>query len=146
MSSEKGYYVNYGCGMHAPLEWYNYDASPTVLFERLPLLGKVYTKNKSRFPENVKHGNILKGLNLPPSSCKAIYCSHVLEHLTLEDFRIALKNTRDLLQPSGIFRFVLPDLRQLASDYLNDSSENAGTAFLKKTALGRGKKSKRCFW
>ena len=62
-------YVQYGCGFTAPAEWVNYDASPTLRFERLPVLGKLYTRNKQRFPDNVKYGDIVKGLPEKADSC-----------------------------------------------------------------------------
>lgn len=40
-----GIYVNYGCGFTAPKEWTNFDASPTLLWERIPVIGKMYPKN-----------------------------------------------------------------------------------------------------
>jgi len=104
------YYVQYGCGWSAPVGFRNFDASPTLRFERLPLLGKLYTKNNSRFPENVEYGDIVKGLPVPPTSCEAVYCSHVLEHLSLDDFRKALRNTHRILKSGGTFRLVVPDL------------------------------------
>lgn len=132
----KSLYVQYGCGRSAPQRWRNYDASPTVRFERLPVIGKLYTKNLERFPENVEYGDIVKGLPLPLDSCTAIYCSHVLEHLALEDFRSALKNTYRILQPGGLFRLVLPDLEYMAQKYLNDASPDASLIFMKETYLG----------
>ena len=61
-----GQYVQYGCGWSAPKEWRNFDASLTLRFERLPLIGHLYTKNESRFPGNVEYGDIVKGLPIPP--------------------------------------------------------------------------------
>ena len=46
--------LHIGCGMNAPEDFDNYDASPTLKFERIPILGKLYTKNATRFPENAK--------------------------------------------------------------------------------------------
>lgn len=83
-------YVQYSCAWCAPAGWTNFDASPTLRFERLPIIGNLYTKNENRFPENVEYGDIVKGLPVPDDSCKGIYCSHVLEHLSLSDFRVAL--------------------------------------------------------
>src|SRR5437870_12219189 len=118
MKSSKGYRVQYGCGLNAPLGWKNFDASPTLRFERLPLLGRQYTKNERRFPDNIEYGDIVKGIPLPKHSCEAIYASHVLEHLSLRDFRVALGNTYDLLADGGVFRAVIPDLEILARRYL----------------------------
>lgn len=93
MSSKESAFVQYGCAWSAPESWRNFDASPTLRFERIPVVGKLYTKNESRFPENVEYGDITKGLPVNDTSCDAVYCSHVLEHLSLSDCRVALKNT-----------------------------------------------------
>ena len=76
-------YIQYGCGLSAPMEWRNFDASPTLRFERLPVIGQFYTKNDKRFPTNVEYGDIVKGLPVEINSCKGVYCSHILEHLSL---------------------------------------------------------------
>lgn len=130
-------YVQYGCGMSAPPSWKNYDASPTLRFERIPVLGKLYTKNASRFPANVEYGDIVKGLPLPERSCAGLYSSHVLEHLALEDFRIALKHSFAVLQPGGIFRLVVPDIEVLARKYLESDDPEACEIFIRATSLGR---------
>ena len=100
----KSDYVQYGCGVFAPEGWRNFDASPTLRFERLPLVGRLYTRNQTRFPVNVEHGDIVKGLPVGRGTCRALYCSHVLEHLTLEDARLALRHTREMLREDGCFR------------------------------------------
>lgn len=130
-------HVQYGCGWSAPIGWKNFDASPTLRFERLPLVGKLYTKNKSRLPENAEYGDIVKGLPVPPESCNTVYCSHVLEHLSLEDSRKALRNTHGMLKIGGIFRLVLPDLEYLAKKYLDDTSPEAALIFMRETSLGQ---------
>lgn len=129
-------YVQYGCGWSAPKEWRNFDASPTLRFERLPLIGRLYTKNKSRFPENVEYGDIVKGLPVPAKSCKGVYCSHILEHLSLNDFRVALRNTHKILRDDGIFRLVLPDLEYSARRYIHNPANEAALEFMRETSLG----------
>lgn len=129
-------YVQYGCGWCAPETWLNFDASPTLRFERLPLVGVLYTRNAKRFPPNVRYGDITRGLPVAPNSCSAIYCSHVLEHLALDDFEAALQNTFKYLKPDGVFRFVLPDLEQLARDYLADDSAQGASRFMESSCLG----------
>ena len=104
------FFVQYGCGFSAPNSWRNFDASPTLRFERVPVLGRLYTRNSSRFPENVEHSDIVKGLLLSDESCKAIYCSHILGHLSLTDCKIALTNTFRVLRNDSVFRLVVPDL------------------------------------
>jgi predicted SAM-dependent methyltransferase len=133
-----GRYVQYGCGFTAPDSWINYDASPTLRFEKLPVLGKLYTRNQQRFPENVKYGDIVRGLPEKPAGCDGIYCSHILEHLSYNDFLSALKNTYMLLKPDGIFRGVVPDLRAAAVDYIknHDHQEAPAHEFMRNTMLG----------
>ncbi len=129
-------YVQYGCGFSSPEKWRNFDASPTLRFEKIPLLGKFYKKNKIRFPDNVKYGDILKGLPVADHSCQGVYCSHILEHLALEELRMALANTYRMLLPGGYFRFVLPDLEYYIKSYVNDPSPDASLLFMKNTSLG----------
>jgi len=137
-------YVQYGCGMSAPKSWKNFDASPTLRFERMPIIGKLYTKNSSRFPENVEFGDIVRGLPVTTDSCIGVYCSHILEHLCLEDFREALKNTYKILKYGGCFRLVLPDLEYSIKQYLDNSnsSTDASLSFLRETYLGKEKRSR----
>ena len=129
-------YVQFGCHHVAPPEWENFDASPTLRFERNSLLGRFYTKNETRFPANVMYGDIVKGLPVAAESCRAIYCSHILEHLPLSDFRRALRNTHALLQPGGVFRLVMPDLESCAKAYLADGKADAALTFMRATGLG----------
>ena len=67
--------VQYGCGSSAPEGWLNFDASLRV---RLGIRGKV-------FPRNVRYGDIVRGLPIKAikdGTAKAVYASHILEHLT----------------------------------------------------------------
>ena len=130
-------YVQYGCGHSAPKEWKNFDASPTLRFERLPVLGKLYSKNPQRFPLTVDYGDIVKGLPVPDGSCHGVYCSHVLEHLSLADFRTALRNTHRLLASGGRFRLVVPDLEYLAKAYLENPGDDAAHWFMRESWLGQ---------
>lgn len=129
-------YVQYGCGHHAPATWLNFDSSPTILLERLPVLGRFVTKNAARFPANVRRGNIVRGLPLPDAAADAVYCSHTLEHLALDELRAALRNTFRLLKPGGVFRFVLPDLEFIARRYVDNRDPQAAHRFMEESMLG----------
>jgi len=135
-------YVQYGCGWCAPDGWVNYDASPTLRFERIPVIGHFYTKNASRFPKNVRYGDIVKGLPIEPNSCRGIYCSHILEHLALDDCERALSNTFRYLQQGGSFRLVVPDLEQLVNEYLLKHSSEAAHEFMENACLGRKQRAR----
>jgi len=144
----KSLYVQYGCGFDAPDTWINFDSSPTLRFERLPLIGKLYTKNEKRFPDNIKYGNIVSELPIKNESCDGIYCSHVLEHLALKNFRKALENTYAYLKPGGIFRLVIPDLYCYAEEYMRAFSKGKNEAsmnFMKSSGLGIEEEKKGIF-
>jgi hypothetical protein len=135
-------YAQYGCGWDGAEGWLNFDASPTLRFERIPLLGLLYTKNQRRFPPNVKYGDIVKGLPIGISSCRGIYCSHVLEHLAFADFENALANTAKYLIPGGTFRMVLPDLEHLARLYLSSTEDLAAVKFMEASGMGKKHRSR----
>lgn len=133
-------YIQYGCGLSAPKEWINFDVSPTLRFQRMPILGIIFRKIiKPKFPKNIKYGDITKGLpGIQPNSCDGIYCSHVLEHLSLADFRTAINNTHILLKPGGIFRLVMPDFNNLVTSYIdqkNKKNPEACHIFMKNSGM-----------
>lgn len=132
-----GKYIDFGCGMGGSEKWRCFDASFTLRYERMPIFGRLYTKNKTRFPAYVKYGDIVKGLPIKEGDCDGVYCSHVLEHLSIADFRLALKNVYDYLKPGGTFRLVVPDLEKLARRYTESNSPNAAEEFMRSTGLGK---------
>jgi SAM-dependent methyltransferase len=135
-------YVQYGAGLSGPEEWSNFDASPSLQIQRLPLIGSLFKKIGPSFPATIHYGDIVKGLPIAPNSLEAIYCSHVLEHLSLQDFRLALSNTLGYLKPGGRFRLVLPDLEILAQGYLHSAEHDAALKFMTDTYLGHYERSK----
>lgn len=133
-------YVHYGCGAAAPKEWKNFDVSPTLRIQRIPMLGRMMRGLKrDLFARNVRYGNIINGLPVPNDSCDGVFCSHVLEHLSLADFRKALGNTHRIMKPGGLFRCVLPDLEWAARRYvkaMDNEETDASLRFMSATMLG----------
>ncbi len=133
--------LHYGCGMATAPGWTNYDASPTLWLQRLPVAGAVFRRFLTPvFPPEALFGNIVAGLSIPEDSCAAVYCCHVLEHLGLKDARRALQNTNRYLVPGGLFRIVVPDFEQLVANYLKQEEPDALSKFLTYTHLGRPEK------
>ena len=124
--------------MCAPDDWQNFDAGPAFwLQSRLPFITPLLTKRGfPAYPKNIKYGDVIKGLPIPEQSAAAVYCSHVLEHMSLEEFRTTLRNVFRYLRPGGTFRLVLPDLEQLAKSYLDDPDPGAASRFMEASYLG----------
>lgn len=132
-----GLYVNFGCGVTAPESWINFDASPTPRIERIAPFRWIVRRGKPRvFPANVRYGDIVKGLPIADASCAGVYCSHVLEHLSLNDFETALRNTYRVLRPRGVFRLVMPDLRAITEEYMANVEPDASIRFMKILQIG----------
>lgn len=131
-------YVQFGCGMCAPETWQNFDAGPAFwLQSRLPLLTPLLVKRGfPPYPKNIRYGDVIKGLPIAPQSADVVYCSHVLEHMALDEFRIALRNVFSYLRPGGTFRLVLPDLEQLIGIYTGDPTPAACSRFMQEAWLG----------
>ncbi len=136
--------MQYGCGyLSHPEGWINFDASPTLFLQRIPLIGYFARKFvKPCFPNNIIFGDILHSLPIEKERFKGIYCSHVLEHLSLEDFRTAIRNTYLDLVPDGIFRLVMPDLFYFAQQYFISDNPSASIDFMKDSMLGVTKRER----
>ena len=135
---ELGAYVQFGCGICAPTTWLNFDAGPAFWIEKnLPFLKPVLLRRGfPDYPANIRYGNVITGLPVPPGSACAVYCSHVLEHLALNEFRQTLRNVYSYLAPGGTFRAVQPDLEWLANSYLSSTDSEAASRFMRDSDLG----------
>ena len=91
-------YLNLGCGITYSNRWTNIDF--------------VSANN-----EVIAH-NLLKGIPCENNSFQVVYHSHVLEHFPKEK---AIEFTREcyrVLKPGGIIRVAIPDLEQIAINYI----------------------------
>lgn len=136
MNSDHNGYVQYGCGLSAPETWTNFDVSPTLRIQRIPLIGPFIARRRPNFPKNARYGDIVAGLPVARGSCEAVYCSHVLEHLALNDCRVALQNTFSILKPGGVFRCVLPDLEHFIRKYMQSNDADRAHRFMERANLG----------
>ncbi len=131
-------YIHLGCGWCAPAGWRNFDASPALRLERLPVIGRFLVKNAEPFPANVEFGDIVRGLPVPAGSCRGVYSSHVLGCFTLAELDRVLEHIRTYLRPGGVFRFCNADLEQMARAYLSAFPDAAASLkFVETTGLGR---------
>ena len=131
-------YVNIGCGHSVGADWENYDASPTLRLERLPVLGRLVKKNKNRFPPEARPGDITRGPIGAPGTVSAVFCSHMLEHVSHEYMQNSLKHIHMMLTPGGVFRLIVPDLSIRAHMYVQKLGQpEAASRFLEMSDLGQ---------
>jgi hypothetical protein len=137
-------YVQFGCGLSAPTTWRNFDAGPAFWIEKnLPFLkGAVVRRGFPNYPANIEYGDVVRGLPVEERSANGVYCSHVLEHLALNEFRTTLLHVLSYLKPGGIFRLVVPDLEQIARVYVSSERPDAAITFMRDAHLGEANKSR----
>ena len=140
-------FVNIGCGM-APTEgWKNFDNSWSVRLARIPVLPSLLeslgfiTDTQKAFINYVRRSDIkwadaTKHIPVPDDLAEVVYSSHMLEHLDREEAISFMREARRILKPNGIIRIVVPDLRHLVENYLDDGNADR---FIEQTLLA-GKK------
>jgi predicted SAM-dependent methyltransferase len=64
--------------------------------------------------------DLLEPLPFPDDCADGVYHEHVLEHFSVADGLRVLTNCFHVLQPRGILRVVVPDVRRYAESYVND--------------------------
>ena len=90
--------LNIGCGSNFQASWTNLDIS-------------------SVYP-GVQTYDIRKGLPFSDLSFDVCYSSHLIEHLNQADAKKLLAECQRVLKPKGIIRLVVPDLQEIAKNYL----------------------------
>ena len=134
-----GSYVQFGCGTCAPEGWRNFDAGPAFWLQKYLPFSKPMLVRRG-YPEypvrNIQYADVINGLPVRANSANAVYCSHVLEHLALFEFRRTIRNVYSYLVPGGIFRLVVPDFEFLIKKYLEDPDPNAASKLLQAAHLG----------
>ena len=128
--------LNLGCGISVYDGWTNYDGSPTLWLQRINLIGPLFKFIKPNFPKEVLYGNVLTKIPHRDNSVDLIYSSHMLEHLSLIDFKLEILEIYRLLKPGGVFRAVIPDLEYSIKEYIANEDPDANSKFLNETFLG----------
>jgi predicted SAM-dependent methyltransferase len=91
-------YLNLGCGTKFHPEWVNIDFVSTG--------------------EGVIAHNLLQGVPMPDNKFEAVYHSHVLEHFPRDKGFEFIKECYRVLKPGGVIRIAIPDLEQIARNYI----------------------------
>jgi predicted SAM-dependent methyltransferase len=115
--------LNIGCGTDYKKGWINIDNNSDNNIEKLDLNWDL--RNPLPFPDN---------------SIDFIFNEHFIEHLTVEEGQIVIKDFMRVLKPGGVFRIATPDLKTVIDKYLhvelkNDPAvEKFGLQFIKTKA------------
>jgi predicted SAM-dependent methyltransferase len=96
--NEKLPYLNLGCGSTFDASWTNID----------------FVSDS----EQVIVHNLMKGIPFPDKSFRVVYHSHMLEHMPREKGLAFLRECFRVLEPRGTIRVVIPDLEQVARNYI----------------------------
>ena len=114
--------LNLGCGLNAPLDWVNIDASFTARLSKLPWLYKAICKISGiepvLWPKNIKVLDVRKGLPFSGGTVRAIFSSHMLEHMSYKDADFVIGECYRVLCNEGIIRVLVPDLYQIVKKYV----------------------------
>ena len=127
--------INIGCGPGKMAnDWIHYDSSPSLIVEKVIRLFPFYSNFK--FDKKVKYLNITKKFPLKDESIDVILCSHVMEHLSYDDFYITLHNLYKVLRSDGLLRIIVPNLNFYIHSYLKSDEDYPSIKFMRDTFLG----------
>lgn len=97
-------YLNVGCGNKFHSSWTNVDMT-------------------SNSPHVLSH-NLLRGMPFPDARFDVVYHSQVLEHIPKKKAPFFVNECFRVLKPGGIMRVVVPDLENIAGEYLKQLADN----------------------
>jgi len=112
--------------------WHNTDITPHLWIARIPLLplvlyklGKMtaerYAQHQAKVFNSLHYLNLTKPLPFADDSIEAIFSSHVLEHLFMDEVEKLIVEFYRTLQKGGVCRVVVPDLEKIITKYdVND--------------------------
>lgn len=132
--------LHLGCGLVAPAEWHNVDGSWGAWFAQHPVLLKFLSAlhilprsaSATPWPTNIQICDVRKRLPFRDNSFDACYSSHVVEHVFRDEALALLKEMRRVLKPGGVCRTLVPDLRSIVEEYMQQ--RKLGTWFTEEQA------------
>ena len=118
--------LHLGCALNTPEGWLHLDGSWNAWVSKYSPIRNllkyinIIPKKFANLPwdPNIFIHDVTKPLPFRDNSFSAIYASHLLEHLYLEEAKALLKECHRVLESQGILRIVVPDLKAIVFDYL----------------------------
>jgi ubiquinone/menaquinone biosynthesis C-methylase UbiE len=114
--------LNLGCSAHVVNNWVNVDFALGARLAKVPLfklLNKQVKFFNMEWSDKIYIHDLTKSFPWKDNSVNVIYSSHTLEHFTKEQGFYFLSECYRVLEPTGILRIVVPDLKAIVTDYLN---------------------------
>lgn len=122
--------LHLGCGLNTPKGWVHVDGSWNAWLASHPVLRKLLrglrlvpaSAVEVAWAKGIIVHDVRKPLPFPDSTFVAVYASHLLEHLFLQEAKTLLSECFRVLKPGGVLRVVVPDLRAIILEYLGEKS------------------------
>jgi SAM-dependent methyltransferase len=125
--------LHLGCGMVTPEGWLNVDGSWGAIVAKHPRVQKALSKMGIGPPPrpgvswsaSITIHDLRKRFPWKDGAFEAVYASHTLEHVHLNEARGVLRECFRVLKPGGVCRMVVPDLEhQVRLCYGEDAQRN----------------------
>jgi predicted SAM-dependent methyltransferase len=110
--------LHLGCGTMYKEGWINIDNNSDNNIEKLDL-----------------NWDLRKPLPFPDNSIDFIYNEHFLEHLTVEEGILSIKDFFRVLKPGGTMRIAMPDLEETVALYFEKNWKENNKIFFEKLGL-----------
>jgi predicted SAM-dependent methyltransferase len=137
--------INVGCGQTPTPGWTNYDNALTARIARMPLLPALLDRLhlltdlqrsfiRAARASDIRYADAVRRIPEADRSVEVLYTSHMVEHLDANEARSFLREARRVLEPGGIIRVAVPDLRGHVNQYIADGD---GDGFVARVYLSR---------
>jgi SAM-dependent methyltransferase len=130
-------WLNLGCGHNSSESWQNFDRSPMIALRRhmwlkrlLKMAGVLSDEHIPPYPDNVSRRDLVRPLPFEDGTVSAIYSSHMLEHMYIEDARRLLGECYRVSQKGAVLRLALPDALYYARELVEAGDDVDGKAAL----------------
>lgn len=99
--------LNIGCGTDYKKGWINIDNNSDNNIKKLDI-----------------NWDLRKPLPIDDGTIDFIFNEHFIEHLSVNEARVALKEFKRILKEDGVMRIAMPDLKDVIANYLDPDWKN----------------------